>query len=432
MEKTLGQKIKELRLSKRMTQGDLGRGLVTPSMISQIEADKASPSHKLLAQLAQRLGVTLDYFLGDIQAKMEKNSIFKYARMLMGAENYKGAAKLLEELLAEPIPHLEVAEVQLNLAECLHKQGKSQEALDLYEEILRNSLGQGEPFYAVKALRAMGLAEYEKDNLVLAHFHWTKAADVGLREVRNDADLLADVLLLLAKAKSKLGDHTGALESLQKANNLLDTSDDLRKLAVLAETFSKVHKELGHHQKAAEHAEEAAAIYKKLNMPVQAIRMKISLAQIREETGKPDDAVRMLEECLKQLEQSDVNAVDDIAYIHSVMAGIFFRLEHFDLAKSHCEKALASAKNDYETLAEAHRILTNVYLKQRQYPEAVAHCEQLIELCQKNRYIADLTRSFTLLTEIYKRQGNYMSAAETFLRMQKEIENNLREKTVAI
>jgi transcriptional regulator with XRE-family HTH domain len=52
----IGEKIRIMRLKKNMTQKDLAEGLVTPSMISQIESGTARPTPQLLEKLRQRLG----------------------------------------------------------------------------------------------------------------------------------------------------------------------------------------------------------------------------------------------------------------------------------------------------------------------------------------------------------------------------------------
>ena len=55
MSSLIGQRIRELRIARGMSQTQLAKGIVTPSMISQIEAGKAHPSNSLLKKLAKRL-----------------------------------------------------------------------------------------------------------------------------------------------------------------------------------------------------------------------------------------------------------------------------------------------------------------------------------------------------------------------------------------
>ncbi|ARU63689.1 hypothetical protein CBW65_23695 [Tumebacillus avium] len=71
---SLGQRIRELRLRKGMTQIELAKGICTPSMISQIESDRARPSYKMLVGLANRLEVPMEHLLKEVDLEMEYTS----------------------------------------------------------------------------------------------------------------------------------------------------------------------------------------------------------------------------------------------------------------------------------------------------------------------------------------------------------------------
>lgn len=62
---TLGQKIKEARLSRGMTQKELVGDYITRNMLSKIENDSATPSVRTLEYLAGALGLPTGYFLSD-------------------------------------------------------------------------------------------------------------------------------------------------------------------------------------------------------------------------------------------------------------------------------------------------------------------------------------------------------------------------------
>lgn len=60
---TLGQKIKEARLSQGMTQKELVGDYITRNMLSKIENDSAAPSVRTLEYLAGVLNLPTGYFL---------------------------------------------------------------------------------------------------------------------------------------------------------------------------------------------------------------------------------------------------------------------------------------------------------------------------------------------------------------------------------
>lgn len=61
----IGEKIRDLRVSKMMTQKELVGDFITRNMLSQIEKGTATPSLATLSYLAGRLGVPVGYFVSD-------------------------------------------------------------------------------------------------------------------------------------------------------------------------------------------------------------------------------------------------------------------------------------------------------------------------------------------------------------------------------
>lgn len=62
---TLGQKIKNARLERGMTQKELVGEAITRNMLSKIENDAATPSVRTLDYLARTLDLPVGYFLGE-------------------------------------------------------------------------------------------------------------------------------------------------------------------------------------------------------------------------------------------------------------------------------------------------------------------------------------------------------------------------------
>ena len=60
---TLGRRIKEARLAKKMTQNEVVGNFITRNMLSQIESGTASPSIKTLEYLSQVLEIPVDQLM---------------------------------------------------------------------------------------------------------------------------------------------------------------------------------------------------------------------------------------------------------------------------------------------------------------------------------------------------------------------------------
>ena len=64
---TLGQKIKEARLERKMTQADVVGDYITRNMLSKIENGSATPSVKTLEYIAAALNLPAGYFISDAE-----------------------------------------------------------------------------------------------------------------------------------------------------------------------------------------------------------------------------------------------------------------------------------------------------------------------------------------------------------------------------
>lgn len=67
----VGNKIKKIRLYKKMTQSELAEGIITRNMLSAIENSKALPSLTVLRMLADKLDVSCDILLSDEDISLE-------------------------------------------------------------------------------------------------------------------------------------------------------------------------------------------------------------------------------------------------------------------------------------------------------------------------------------------------------------------------
>ena len=63
---TLGQKIRQARIERGLTQKQLVGEHITRNMLSKIENDSATPSVRTLEYLASRLGLSAGYFMTDM------------------------------------------------------------------------------------------------------------------------------------------------------------------------------------------------------------------------------------------------------------------------------------------------------------------------------------------------------------------------------
>ncbi|MGD6776342.1 helix-turn-helix domain-containing protein [Sutcliffiella horikoshii] len=94
--KILGEEIKRIRKSKRMTQSELSDGICTQATISGIESGRTFPSIDILYYLSLRLQVSMDYFFEKITFRQEQyvNETYSYAEQLVKQDNFKELLEL--------------------------------------------------------------------------------------------------------------------------------------------------------------------------------------------------------------------------------------------------------------------------------------------------------------------------------------------------
>ncbi|WNS44163.1 helix-turn-helix transcriptional regulator [Paenibacillus sp. MMS20-IR301] len=100
---TIGEKVKQLRKAKGLTQTDLAGEQMTKSMLSQIENGRALPSMSSLQFLAGRLGVDAGYFMqGEHEAELAP--LVRKIEQQYKAKQYKEIVTAVQPLMKDNLP----------------------------------------------------------------------------------------------------------------------------------------------------------------------------------------------------------------------------------------------------------------------------------------------------------------------------------------
>jgi len=209
---TLGEKIRELRLQRGLTQTGLGEGLVTPSMISQIEADRAKPSNTLIIGLANRLGMPVEYFVENLEDQQIVPAYIRLAEYYILCEQPVDAENALNSVTEPTTPGLDYYEYHLLLTKSWRMQRKLLEASRLTEELRENAYRFQDQRLLFQVFKESGYIEYAMDNLNGAMHEWTRALKIGESLVdpnRFQVDLqqeLTELLLSMDFCNTRMGE----------------------------------------------------------------------------------------------------------------------------------------------------------------------------------------------------------------------------------
>ena len=318
---SLGEKIRVLRKERRMTQQELAKGLVTPSMISQIESNKATPSRQLLHQIAGRLGVKLAYFADDIDQKTDLSQTYRRARTLIETENFAAAVPLLLTLVEHPTPQFREESLYGDLAHCYERLGQLPEACQMYENVARTALARSDVPAAVYAYFHLGQVYRRRQEPALARMYWQRASLLLRRYPSLDMPLAVKIHANLGRIHYQLKEYSWALQSYRRAAHQAEKNSSTLDLAMIYHGLGTVHMELSQHEAADKALRTGLQLYETIRHQRGINQCKINIGVNYRLAGQLEAAVMQLSTCLEHRELlSDsirlANALSELAICH--------------------------------------------------------------------------------------------------------------------
>lgn len=233
---TIGDKIKEVRLQRGLTQSDLCADLCTPSMISQIEADRAKPSYALIKALASRLGMPADYFLSDAEQQYSLAVSTRLAEYLLLLEQPDKALEALGQVDPPDTPGMYQQEYFLLMARAHRLSGAHVLAIQILEELREQALRAQDMHLHFLICKESGYVEYAMKNMAGAMHEWERALSLGESLTVSSAERtwlqseLAELCLNMHRLHLRQG-SSQAKTYLERAAVLCDRSGRIRDIA---------------------------------------------------------------------------------------------------------------------------------------------------------------------------------------------------------
>ncbi|MCL6547327.1 MAG: helix-turn-helix domain-containing protein [Alicyclobacillus sp.] len=221
---TIGEKIREARLQRGMTQADLGADLVSASMISQIEAGRAKPSYGLLSILANRLGLPVEHFMNDLQEQFTLSTHFQLAEYYLLTQQPDEALRVLSSVPTPKSPGLNHQEYYLRMARAYRLQNRWDDAVSVLEQLREQAFRMQDDRLHFLVCKESGHVEYAMENLLGARHEWQKAIRFG--EALSPADgfsmvqlrgALTEICVLMHDLHLRLGETAQARAYLDQA-----------------------------------------------------------------------------------------------------------------------------------------------------------------------------------------------------------------------
>jgi tetratricopeptide (TPR) repeat protein len=391
---SLGERIKKARKEADMTQNDLARGIVTPSMICQIENGKAYPSYKVLTALAERLQKPIEYFVSDTDTHVRQRSSYTLAKALVASGSFEKAYALLKSMQVQAASE----DFCMTLAKCCQELGKYDEATALLDELLASSHGDPEQAFTIY-LRLGEVAEHS-GQYQLALYHWRKGYEL-LDQIKADPFERAQLLTSIGNTYHRLGCPKEAVQFLQQAYEEHKENVSLEDLGQMFLMLSLSYHESNNFDQAALFSDRAHAIFKGANQLHLATEVKRTLAVLlAKQRGQIQEALQILDECMEHYmkKEDDFN----IGLTQLEVAFVLQMAGETGTAFSLVNDSLELLASDDLELARAHRLLAELHLAKNELKEAIQHLSKSMTLYQKHGHSVGVMDAMNLSVTLYQ------------------------------
>ena len=411
---SVGERLKQARTERGMTQAVLAQGLATKGFISLVERDLANCSLPKLRLFADRLGRPLSYFLPEAPSE-DIQYLSKTAELALRAGETRQALKAIQEGLQLEI----TASVRAGL---LRLRGMALFAMGRWEK----ALGELQAAAAIAPADDPELtaAIYTEMGAVLgSQERYTASIEANMRALSSldrskhaDPDLRARVLTNLANDSYHLGQLSDATTYLERALRVAMDAESLVRMANAHMALGITARASGDFEVALKHCDRALAIHHLLGHEQIANHILNNLADVHFAAGRLDEARRYQQACLDRGRQSN-----DVVAI----AAAACELARYALTDGRLDDALRLARDgqdaarrarDHLREATALSLEATVIERRGDRRQADALFGQALRLLDDRKAAAKLAELCARYSEILEARGDRDSAL-MFMRM---------------
>ena len=423
----MGDRVRQLRIAKGLTQTDLAGERFTKEYLSQIERGKTKPTGETVDWLAARLGVDgtflqvgvstddrnrVESVIARAEASNEKNAYDEAVRDL---------AELGSALGALGAPELELRALAAEAWGRMYT-GEIRQAISLLE--CAREIAEGPEFTEVEqadVLYRLGCCRFKLSSISTAVSLFSEAYDLATRSGLPADRLRAHILEWRSRCYQRQRDFEAAREDVERALELAEGLNDHQTIAHTYFQASLVAERTGHWVLARSYAERAKSLYLEVADEVNVGKLLNNLGGLNFLLGKPQEAIAHLKEAFKVALDQD-NQVD-AAYAVSSLAQVHQRIGEQATAEEQARHALEllGGRDDHlDEIGNAQLVLGRAILEQGRLDEAgtwfVEAEKNFTQLASASHKAAAWVAQGDLaarLGEDRKAAGLYRRAAET-------------------
>jgi tetratricopeptide (TPR) repeat protein len=293
---SVGDRLREARLARGLTQEQLARGVATKGFISQIERNRTTPSLPKLSVMAERLGLPLGYFTGD-KSPHELTYLRKSAELAVKAKEPKRALNLVNEGLSLPGTANERAELHRIRGLAFEELGRLRDALTSLKTAVATA-PPDDPELTAAIFADIGFVRQQQEQFNAATEANLRALGWLDRSKHADPALRARILTNLGRSSYSLGQLESADEYFQRALNAATDAESLFRIANAHMALGVSARAVGDLARAVEHCNRAQQLHSRIGQHRDANRVLNNLGDVHYAAGRKRLAAELQQRCL--------------------------------------------------------------------------------------------------------------------------------------
>lgn len=262
VQESIGEKVRALRLSMKLTQSELAGADFTKSFISQIEKGLTRPSLKSLEIIARRLNQPVSYFLGEVESTRSLGAVTQKLNLAKtSAENGQKEAAInhLEDAfsLCASTDHATKGDIRLEMGNIFQSMEQYEKAISQFKLAVEELRSAPNSARFARANISLGIAQY------LAGYHrdaiqtLESACDHISRQGTGNKNMYIDALCLLSNLLIQEGQWERALQYSNQALNLTGEETGYYNYGKINLMIGTICDALGEFNKAFDHSRRA-------------------------------------------------------------------------------------------------------------------------------------------------------------------------------